>query len=310
MKIIAALLVLLVILAGILGPQAFYTVDETQVAIVTRFGEFRKARNNPGLYVKTPFIDTVRYFDGRNTLFDAAPDSLLTKDKKRLIIDAYAIGRIDDPLVFFQRLRTETAAVNRTVGIIASEIRREIALDDQSEIIRTNREEIMGRVTAGVASVLEATGVATPGNDGVGFGIKVIDARTKRIDFPVEIAESIYARMRAERQRIADAERAEGAKADLELRANVDRRATIIRAEAERDSNILRGSGEAEAIDIFADALQEDPEFYSFQRSLEAYKNFLTQNATVVLPADSPLFQFLQNPMGNVGSSESNGTSE
>ena len=129
------------------------------------------------------------------------------------------------------------------------------------------------------------------------FGIEVIDLRIKRADFPDTIADSVYSRMQAERKRIADRERAQGAERDAEVRADVDRQTAIIRAEAERDAQITRGEGEAESIRIFAEALQQDPEFYAFQRSLQAYRVFLTgNNTTLVLPADSELFQFLQSP--------------
>ena len=280
----AIIFVVLVILAGILGPQSFFSVDETQVAIVTRFGDVKQSITRPGLHSKTPFVDTVTYFEKRRTLFDANPDALITADKKRLVIDAYAIGRITDPLLFRQTVQTQQRAVTRGNDIVASELRQQIASDDQIEIIRNNREQIMERVREAVEPKLKE------------FGIETVDVRVKRADFPNEIATAVYARMQAERKRIADAERAEGAKQDLEIRSNVDRQATIIRAEAERDANILRGEGEAEAVTIFASALERDPEFYRFQRSLEAYRNFLTQNATVVLPADSDLFAFLQSP--------------
>ena len=284
---LAILVLILVVVTGIVGPQVFLVVDETQLAVVTRFGEPRRSLKSPGLYIKTPFVDTVTYFDKRLLLFDAPPDSLITKDKKRLIIDVYARGRITQPLLFFETLRTEEQAASRAVDIVASELRREIALDDQSEIIKTSREEIMIRVKEGAIPKLAA------------FGITLVDVRIKRADFPEQIAESVYARMDAERKRIADRERAEGAEVDLRVRAEVDREATVIVAEAERDANLLRGAGEARAIEVFAEALEQGPEFYSFQRTLEAYKIFLTQNATVVLPADSDLFQFLQTPMGN-----------
>ena len=274
MKIIAAIIVLFVLVAGILGPQLFFVVDETQLAIVTRFGEPRKSIRTPGLRVKTPFVDTVTYFEKRLLLFDALPESLLTKDKKRLVIDVYARGRITDPLLFFRTVRTEAQAASRAVDLIASELRREIALDDQSEIIKTSREAIMDRVRDAVEPKL------------VEFGIKLVDLRIKRADFPAEIAGSIYLRMQAERQRIANRERAEGAEVDKQVRAEVDKQATIIRALAERDANITRGCGEAEAVRIFAVALQQDPEFYTFQRSLQANRTVLRQNTTIALPVD------------------------
>ena len=284
MKLAAILLILLIIVAGIIGPQAFFVVDETKQALVTRFGDFRRSITEPGLYAKTPFIDSVTYFEKRLLIFDAPPDSFFTKDKKRLEIDVYARGRIVDPLKFRETLQTEARANSRAIDIISSELRLEIAQDDQSEIIKTSRENIMNRVRdAAKPKLLE-------------FGIDLVDVRIKRADFPPQIADSIYARMQAERQRIADRERAEGAKRDLEIRASVDRRATIILAEAERDANIIRGDGDAESIRIFAEALEQDPEFYTFQRSLEAYKKFFNENTTVVLPADTDLFQFLQSP--------------
>ena len=288
MRFLAGLVVLVAVIGAIVIPQTFYIVDETQLAIVTRFGEPRVSITSPGLYVKTPFVDTVRYFEKRILIFDAPPDSLLTEDKKRLLIDVYARARITDPLLFFRTVNTEAQATSRAIDIISSELRREIALDTQTEVIQETREEIMNRVRDSVRPKLRE------------FGIETIDVRIKRADFPDTIAESVYARMQAERKRIADRERAEGAERDAEVRANVDRQAAIIRAEAERDAQIIRGDGEAEAVRIFAESLGQDPEFYAFQRSLQAYKNFLPQSGTtVVLPADSSLFQFLQTPRGN-----------
>ncbi len=288
MKFLAGLVVLIAIIGAVLIPQTLYIVDETQLAIVTRFGEPRVSITSPGLYVKTPFIDTVRYFEKRILIFDAPPDSLLTEDKRRLVIDVYARARIFDPLLFFRTVQTESQATSRAVDIISSELRREIALDTQIEVIQETREEIMNRVRDSVRPKL------------LEFGIETIDVRIKRADFPETVAESVYARMQAERKRIADRERAQGAERDAEVRANVDRQAAIIRAEAERDAQIIRGEGEAEAVRIFAESLGQDPEFYAFQRSLQAYKNFLPESGTtVVLPADSSLFQFLQTPSGN-----------
>lgn len=290
MKLLAGLLVLLVVAAGVLGPQTLFIVDETQLAIVTRFGDPRNSITSPGIYIKTPFIDTVRYFDKRILVFDAPPDSLLTEDKRRLEIDVYARGKIVDPLRFFRTVNTESLAASRAIDIIASELRREIALDTQIDVIREEREPIMLRVRDSVAPKLAE------------FGIETIDVRIKRADFPDTVAESVYARMQAERKRIADRERAEGAQRDAEVRADVDRQTAIIRADAEREANIIRGDGEAEAVRIFAESLGQDPEFYAFQRSLEAYKAFLSESSTtVVLPADSSLFQFLQAPGGVSG---------
>lgn len=289
MRFIALILVLLAVIAAIIGPQLFFVVDEKELAIVTRFGQVQKSINTPGLYMKTPFIDSTTYFDKRLLIFDAPPDSLLTKDKKRLIIDVYARGRIVDPKLFRETVRTEAGGKARAVDILSSELRREIASDNQSEIITTKREDIMNRIRDNVKPKLAE------------FGLDILDVRIKRADFPPEIAESVYARMQAERKRISDKERAEGAEIDAQVRATVDRDATIIRANAQRQADITRGTGDAQAVQIFANAISADPEFYSFQRSLEAYRKILESNSTVVLPPNSDLFEFLQSPSGLSG---------
>jgi len=276
MRLIAIILLLVVLVAAIVGPSALFTISEIQVAVVTRFGEPIRDLKEPGLYVKTPFVDKVIYLEKRLLLFDAPPDSLLTKDKKRLVIDVYARGRITDPRLFVETLRNESRARSRAIDIVASELRREIGLDDQSEIIRTNRSDIMARVKLAVATGKEDS-------EGLeGFGIEVVDVRMKRTDFPGEIAGSVYERMKAERKRIADRERAAGAKADLEKRASVDRTAVEIISAAQRDADIIRGCGEAESIAVFANALQQDPEFYTFQRSLETYRAHMVENTTII----------------------------
>ena len=271
MRFVGPLLIIIIIAVFILGPQTFFKVDETETAIVTRFGEIiGSSKMSPGLYMKTPFIDSVTYFDKRLLLFDAPPDSLLTKDKKNLEIDVYARGKITDPKVFYSTLRTEVSGYNRVVDIVSSELRREIANDEQSEIISISREAIMNRVRDAVAPKLQE------------FGIEIVDVRIKRADFPDAVADSVHKRMIAERERIANRERAEGAEYDLERRANADRTAIEIRTAAQRDAEIIKGCAEADSIKIYAGALEEDPEFYSFQRSLEAYKEYLASNTTII----------------------------
>lgn len=275
MKLLSILLVALIILLAIMLPQIFFSISETEVGIVTRFGQIKSEITTPGLRIKTPFMDQVTTFEKRLLIFDAPPDSLLTRDKKRLIIDVYARGRIVDPKIFKERLGDEQRAADRAVDIISSELRREIGVHNQSEIITTQRDSMMANVkTAVTPKLLE-------------FGIAVEDVRIKRADFPGEIADSVYARMKAERQRKADKERAEGAEIDAQVRADADRKATIIIAAATRDSQIINGCGEAESTRIFAQALEQDPEFYSFQRSLESFKSILSSGTTVVMPVES-----------------------
>ena len=284
MRILGIIVVIVVLGGAIIGPQVLFAIDETQLAIVTRFGEIKQQIRSPGLKIKTPFIDNVIYFDKRLLIFDAPSDSLLTQDKKRLIIDVYARARIIDPGTFFRTVRTEDRAAARAIDIISSELRREIALDDQLDVIKETREAIMNRVREGVRPALQE------------FGIEIVDVRIKRADFPDQIATSVYERMKAERKQIADRERAEGAEFDLEKRATVDKEAVVIRSEAQKEAQIIRGEAEAEAITIFAEALQQDPEFYEFQRALEAYKEILSSDTTIILDPNSELLKFLQSP--------------
>lgn len=274
MRLVSVIIILVVIAGAIFIPQVFFKVDETEVALVTRFGEIKSQIQSPGLNIKTPFIDSVTKYEKRLLLFDAPPDSLLTKDKKRLIIDVYARGQITNPTIFRETVADESIAADRAVDIISSELRREIASHSQSEIITTQRDILMANVLEQVKPKLAE------------FGLTVVDVRIKRADFPGEIANSVYSRMQAERQRKADKERAEGAEIDAEVRADADRKATIIRANATRDSNIIKGCGEAEATGIFAAALNQDPEFYSFMRSLESFKAILGAETTVVMPVE------------------------
>ena len=274
MRLVSVIIILVVIAGAIFIPQVFFKVDETEVALVTRFGEIKSQIQTAGLNIKTPFIDSVTKYEKRLLLFDAPPDSLLTKDKKRLIIDVYARGQITNPTIFRETVGDESIAADRAVDIISSELRREIASHSQSEIITTQRDQLMANVLLQVQPKLSE------------FGLTVVDVRIKRADFPGEIANSVYSRMQAERQRKADKERAEGAEIDAEVRADADRKATIIRANATRDSNIIKGCGEAEATGIFAAALNQDPEFYSFMRSLESFKAILGSETTVVMPVE------------------------
>ena len=285
MRFLATLLITLLVLSAIILPQVLVVVDETELAIITRLGDPQRSIRSPGLYTKAPLVDSVTKFEKRLLIFDAPAESLLTSDKKRLIIDVYARGRVTDPLLFFQTVRNVTQARSRVIDIVASELRSEIASDEQLEIIKTKREQIENDVRDAVRPLISE------------LGIDIVDVRIKRADFPQAIAGSVYERMKAERKRIADRERAEGAEADLQKRAEVDREAVEIRSTAQKEADIIKGEAEAESISIYAEALEQDPEFYTFMRSLDAYAEFLGENTTVVLPSDSDIFKFLQSPI-------------
>ena len=284
MKRVLILLALLILASFIFIPQVFYKVDETNQAIVLRFGAVKTTSKNPGLYIKAPFVDQVIYFDKRLLIFDAPPESILTDDKKRLIVDVYARAHITDPVTFYKTLTSEALGKAQAIDILSSELRTEFAKDQQAEIVTTKRNEIMEQIKGNMDSKY------------ANFGLTLLDVRIKRADFPDAIQESVYTRMRSERKRKADKERAEGAKIDLEGRADVDKKAAIIKAEAKRDAEKIKGEGDAEAIIILANAMEKDPEFYNFQRTLQAYRIFIDSQTTIVLPAESELFQFLEDP--------------
>ena len=277
-----------ILLALLVISQSFFIVDATEVAIVTQFGEFQRSYTNPGLKSKLPIVQAVTKFDNRLQRFDIPPANFITLDKKNLVIDAYARYRITDPLLFLQNLFDLSAAGPKVGDIVTSELKKEVASDNQTDIISETREQVMDRVL--IASQLIAE---TSGEGGQGLGIIIVDVRIKRADFPLSIAESVFARMNAERSRVANQERAEGERTKLEIQSDADRQVAEIVAEARRESLEIRGAAEGRSIEIFAEAIQQDPDLYTFLRSLEAYQVFLGSNDTVVLNSDSELFRFL-----------------
>ncbi len=278
------------VFALVLISQSIFVVDSTEVAVVTRLGEFQDSHTSPGLKLKTPFVDSVRMFDNRLQRFDIPPANFITLDKKNLVIDAYARYRITDPLLFLQNLFDLNAAGPKVGDIVNSELKKEVASDNQSDIITEKRQEVMARVL--VASQIIAN---TSGENGTSLGIEIIDVRIKRADFPLSIAESVFARMNAERSRVANQERAEGERTKLTVESNADREVVEILSAANRESLEIRGLAEGRAIEIFAEALERDPEFFRFLRSLEAYEAFLTENDTIVLDSDAAIFDFLSS---------------
>ena len=268
--------------------QSLFVVDSTEMAVVTRLGEFKASYITPGLKIKTPFVDSVRKFDNRLQRFDIPPANFITLDKKNLVIDAYARYKITDPLLFLQNLFDLNAAGPKVGDIVNSELKKEVASDNQSDIISETRQEVMTRVLE--ASQLIAQ---TSGENGTSLGIEIVDVRIKRADFPLSIAESVFARMNAERSRVANQERAVGERTKLRVQSGADREVVEILSAANRESLEIRGLAEGRAIEIFAKALERDPEFFRFLRSLEAYEAFLTNTDTLVMDSNAPLFDFL-----------------
>lgn len=279
--LIPSLLGVIVVIAVIIIMQSIFIVQETEQAIVLQFGDPVAIVRDPGIAWKRPFIQNVVTFDKRVLSSDAPPQEYLTSDKKRLVVDHVTRWRISDPLVFYQAVRTETGARARLDDIIFSELRRELASTEFVDVISSQREAIEVRV----ADSAEEKAAE--------FGIAVLDVRTKRADLPKEVEQSVFERMRAERQRESSLIRAEGEEQGNIIRAQADRTSSVTVAEGEEQAQRLRGEGEAEAIRIYAEALSQDEEFYAFLRRLESYGTILKIGDRLVIPSDSEFFRYL-----------------
>jgi membrane protease subunit HflC len=277
-RLLAPLLVVLLV-----GGMCVYTVDETEQAIVTRFGEYRRTALEPGLYLKLPVVEVVLRFPSQILASDATPAKYLTLDKKRLAIDHLTRWRIRDPLLFFKTVHDERGARARIDDLVFSAIRRELASHPFAKIISELREPIMETVATDTAEKTKQ------------FGIEIVDVRIKRADLPEEVEASVFARMQAEREREAKRYRSEGEEEAAKIRATTDKERTIILAKAYEESQRMRGEGDALATRAYADAYRPEAEFYAFVRRLEAYRRIVDTESTVVLSTDSDLFRYLSS---------------
>lgn len=273
-------LIILVIVVVVLYGSMF-TVNMTQNAIVLQFQEYKKTVTEPGLYFKIPVIQDVQYFTKMLLVLDAPPADVITRDKQTMLIDNYSMWRISDPLLFLQTLRTERAGASRLDDIIKSELRVELGTHDLIDVVTKTREEITAKVT-------KETNVKA-----AQYGIEVVDVRIKRADLPKDNANKVFDRMRTERERDAKKYRSEGAEEATKIRATTDKEKVILIAEAYKKEQEIRGNGDARATKIYADAFNRDREFYAFMRSMEAYKNSLKTDTTVILSEKSDFLKYL-----------------
>lgn len=294
------------IFAQIAGFGVAYTVDETEYAVITQFGAVQRTEKDPGLKFKSP-IETVIKFDRRLLRIDVPTAPMPDKDSQFLEIDAYVRYLIDNPRTFLENLQNESTAGLRLGNLAISAIRDEVGLRDRKDIIGGDPITLDdGTIT--VEPRLSENG--SPSREAMmvlvlerlkedaeeEFGVTIVDVRIKRADFPTAAENSVFDRMRSERSVQAQRLRAEGEEQYLTITADVTKRTRVIKADAERDAQILAGEGEAEAILILAAALEKDPEFFAFRRSLEAYANFMKEGTTLVLPSDNDLFRYLETP--------------
>jgi modulator of FtsH protease HflC len=289
-KIIVAAVVVLILLV-----QSAFIVNAWQQGILLQFGKHISTIREPGLYFKIPLLQEFFAFDKRVIAADGKPAEYITLDKKRLTVDTVSRWTIAEPLEFYQSVHDYSGAIARLNDIIFARLRQEIGNHNFKEFIREERERIMGSVTQGTAETARK------------FGINVIDVRIKRVDLPEEVQASVFARMKAERERIAKRYRAEGDEQAREIRANAQKDKEIIMAEAYKTSEGLRGEGDAEATTIYASAYNMDAAFYSFLRHLEAYKKMFGSETTLMLRPDSELLRFLINPGATLAGSPAPG---
>ncbi len=277
--IFAGVVVLLIIVYSLFT----FTVDETKKAAVLRFGEIVKLAEKPGLYFKIPIVQSVTFLEDRVLNYDIQPRDVLTSDQKRLIIDNYAIWRVGDPKQFIEATRGRLLnAQSRIDDIVYSDLRNILAKHTLDEIVSEKRLEYLQQVTE-----LSRDKLAE-------FGIVLIDVRIKRADLPTEIEQAVFSRMRSERERIAAQLRAEGEEQAKQIRSNADKDKEIILADARKAAEKVMGEGDAQALETYANAYNQDPEFYRFWRTLESYKTALKDGSRIVLSSDSDYLQFLE----------------
>ncbi|MGA1796223.1 MAG: protease modulator HflC [bacterium] len=277
---------LAIIIILILGLFCLFICDETEFVIVTLFGKPVRTVSQPGIHAKT-FLHSTTRFDKRLLIYDPTPSEFLTMDKKNVVVDCFACWKIIDPLVFYQTAGDIEGAERRLYDIVYSEVSAVLGKYDLSSLIVTDPEQ--GRIDQLMATVTENCRVRAERD----FSIAIKDVQLKQLLLPQQNKQSVFDRMRAERQRIAKMYRAEGEEEALKIRAATDREVKAILSEAYREAQIIKGEGDAESIRIYGEAYSQNPGFYKLVRTLEAYQKFLDEKTTVVLSSDSELLKLM-----------------
>lgn len=268
--------------------NAVFMVDEREEAILFQFGEIIEADYEPGLRFKIPFVNNVRKFDNRILTIDQKPERFLTQEKKDLIVDSYVKWRIVDVVQYYKTTQGDELVAGRLLyENINNGLRNEFGKRTIQEVIAGDRAQIMDLMTSQASERAKT------------LGIEVVDVRVKKVDYPERVSNSVYQRMRAEREREARDFRSKGHEASERIQADADRQRSILLAEAYRDSEIARGEGDARATEVYAQAFSKDPEFYKFYRSITAYaKNFSSAGDVILLQPDSDYFRYFKDPSG------------
>lgn len=276
------------ILFGIFS--SFFTVNQTQQALVLQFGEPKRIIQDPGLAFKLPFIQDAIFYESRVlSLIPQDAEEVILADQKRIQIDAYARYRIEDPLLFFQTVRNEIGARARLESIIDSSVRRVLGNETLASILTGERENINGSIRDEVNASVDS------------LGIEIIDVRLRRADYPESTSQNIFNRMKSEREREAKEFRATGDEEAQKIRADAEKTRTVIVAEAKREAQEVRGQGDSNAIRIYANSFGQDPEFFSFYRSMEAYRKSIGESGTsMVLSPNSSFFRYFKDKDGKM----------
>jgi len=266
--------------------NSFYVLPETETAIVTLFGRYIRTDRNAGLYFKWP-LESLQRFEKRLMVYNPRPSEFLARDKKNLVIDSAVLWRIVDPYLYLKAVGDTTVAEMRLHDIVWAALAAEIGRVELSDLIsvepgRVKASQVMGRVNQAARAVA-----------GAQFGIEIVDVQLKRLTFPEQNKQSVFARMRAERQRIAKQYRAEGEEAAIRIRADADKQREVLLAEAYRESEKLKGEGDAESTRIYGEAYSKDPQFYKLVRTLDSYRKILDDKTSIILSSDSELLKLL-----------------
>ncbi|HRP77060.1 MAG TPA: protease modulator HflC [Rhodocyclaceae bacterium] len=278
-----------VVLAGVLASMTLFTVDQRQFAVVFQLGEVKEVITEPGLRVKLPLIQNVRYFDNRILTIDTPePERFITAEKQNVLVDHFVKWRIVDPRLYYESVAgDEVRARTRLLQTVNSGLREEFGRRTVPEVVSGERDRIMENMRIRADT------------DARQIGVQILDVRLKRVDLPTEVSESVYRRMEAERLRVANELRSEGAAIAEQIRADADRQREVIIANAYREAQMIMGQGDATATATYAEAFEKNPEFYSFYRSLEAYRSsFSSRNDVMVVDPSSDFFKFMKSPIG------------
>ena len=269
--------------------SALFTVNQTQQALVLQFGEPKRTIQDPGLAFKLPFIQDVIYYEKRVlSLIPQDAEEVILSDQKRLQVDAYARYQIEDPLLFYQTVRNELGARGRLEAIIDSSVRRALGRETLASILTGQRNDI----TRSIGEEVNASASS--------LGIRIIDVRLRRADYPTATSQNIFNRMKSEREREAKEFRATGEEEAQKIRADAEKTRTVIISEAQRQAQQTRGEGDGEAIKIYANSFGQDAEFFAFYRSMEAYRKSIGNSDTsMVLSPDSSFFRFFKDKSGD-----------